>query len=44
MRDTTERPEAVDAGIVKLVGTDAGVIIENVELLLKDKLIYDKIA
>jgi UDP-N-acetylglucosamine 2-epimerase (non-hydrolysing) len=42
MRDTTERPEAVEAGTVKLVGTDAKAIIENVNLLLKDKSIYNK--
>jgi UDP-N-acetylglucosamine 2-epimerase (non-hydrolysing) len=44
MRDTTERPEAVDAGTVKLVGTDASAIIENVDILLKDSLVYDKRA
>jgi UDP-N-acetylglucosamine 2-epimerase (non-hydrolysing) len=30
MRDTTERPEAVEAGTVKLIGTDGQSIIENV--------------
>ncbi|MDR0865228.1 MAG: UDP-N-acetylglucosamine 2-epimerase (non-hydrolyzing) [Candidatus Symbiothrix sp.] len=44
MRDTTERPEAVDAGTVKLVGTDADAIVENVELLLRDNEIYNKMA
>jgi UDP-N-acetylglucosamine 2-epimerase (non-hydrolysing) len=44
MRDTTERPEAVEAGTVKLVGTDASAIIENVDILLKDSLVYDKMA
>jgi len=34
MRDTTERPEAVDAGTVKLVGTDRRMIIDNVSTLL----------
>ena len=37
MRDTTERPEAVEAGTVKLVGTDAEAIVSNVTALLQDK-------
>ncbi|MEN4874372.1 non-hydrolyzing UDP-N-acetylglucosamine 2-epimerase [Kosakonia cowanii] len=36
MRDTTERPEAVDAGTVKLVGTDRQRIVDEVTLLLND--------
>ena len=36
MRDTTERPEAVDAGTVKLVGTDISKIVAEVSLLLQD--------
>lgn len=36
MRDTTERPEALDAGTVKLVGTDYNKIVSNVSLLLDD--------
>ena len=44
MRNTTERPEAVEAGTVKLVGTDSKVIIENVNLLLKDSYIYNRMA
>lgn len=40
MRDTTERPEAVDAGTVKLVGTNAACIIDNVSALLTDKQLY----
>ncbi|GHT33607.1 UDP-N-acetyl glucosamine 2-epimerase [Bacteroidia bacterium] len=44
MRDTTERPEAVEAGTVKLVGTDAATIVENVELLLTDSAVYDKMG
>jgi UDP-N-acetylglucosamine 2-epimerase (non-hydrolysing) len=39
-RDTTERPEAVDAGAVQLVGTDGNVIIKAVERLLTDKQAY----
>lgn len=41
MRDTTERPEALDAGTVKLVGTDYNKIVENVSLLLDDDNEYD---
>jgi UDP-N-acetylglucosamine 2-epimerase (non-hydrolysing) len=44
MRDTTERPEAVEAGTVKLVGTDANEIIKNVHLLLTDKPLYNEMA
>lgn len=40
MRDTTERPEAVEAGTVKLVGTDYGKIVENVSTLLNDSSAY----
>ncbi|WP_039055070.1 UDP-N-acetylglucosamine 2-epimerase (non-hydrolyzing) [Enterobacter sp. Bisph1] len=36
MRDTTERPEALEAGTVKLVGTDRQRIVEEVSLLLRD--------
>lgn len=36
MRDTTERPEAVDAGTVKLVGTDIARIVAEVSTLLTD--------
>ena len=41
MRDTTERPEAVDAGTVKLVGTDKGRIITEVANLLDNHSAYD---
>jgi len=44
MRDTTERPEAVEAGTVKLVGTDAAAIIENVSLLLNDRQAYNRMS
>jgi UDP-N-acetylglucosamine 2-epimerase (non-hydrolysing) len=44
MRDTTERPEAVDAGTVKLVGTDAGAIVAEATLLLTDMSAYDTMA
>ncbi|MEN9919108.1 MAG: hypothetical protein RL662_1544 [Bacteroidota bacterium] len=44
MRNTTERPEAVAAGTVKLVGTDSQAIVENVNLLLSDEAIYTKMS
>ena len=40
MRDTTERPEAVDAGTVKLVGTKKNSIVESVQQLLNNQEIY----
>lgn len=42
MRDTTERPEALTAGTVKLVGTDYDKIVNEVSLLLDDSDYYDK--
>jgi len=44
MRDTTERPEAVDAGTVILVGTNKKIIIENVNALIHDKEKYQKMS
>lgn len=44
MRDTTERPEGVDAGTLKLVGTDENVIYETFTKLLDDSNKYDKMA
>ena len=44
MRDVTERPEAVDAGTVKLVGTDTDTIISQVEDLLKNQSLYGKMS
>ncbi|MCG2728564.1 MAG: UDP-N-acetylglucosamine 2-epimerase (non-hydrolyzing) [Candidatus Methanoperedenaceae archaeon] len=44
MRDTTERPEAVDAGTVRLVGTDRRMIIDNVSMLLTDENAYNAMA
>ncbi len=41
MRNTTERPEALDAGTVKLVGTDHDLIVSEVSRLLDDKDYYD---
>jgi UDP-N-acetylglucosamine 2-epimerase (non-hydrolysing) len=44
MRDTTERPEAVSAGTVKLVGTDANKIYSELERLLTDEKAYKKMS
>lgn len=44
MRDTTERPEALDAGTVKLVGTDRDKIISEVSCLLDDADYYEKMS
>ncbi|GJQ60481.1 MAG: UDP-N-acetylglucosamine 2-epimerase (non-hydrolyzing) [Candidatus Scalindua sp. AMX11] len=43
-RNITERPEAVDAGTVKLVGTDSGTIISETFQLLTDQSVYEKMA
>lgn len=44
MRDTTERPEGVDAGTVKLVGADAEAIVREASALLSDETAYRKMA
>lgn len=44
MRDTTERPEGIAAGTLKLVGTDEDVIYRNFTELLDDKTAYDKMS
>lgn len=44
MRNTTERPEALTAGTVKLVGTDYGMITDNVTILLDDAEAYQKMS
>lgn len=44
MRDTTERPEALEAGTVKLVGTDYEKIINEVSVLLDDPKHYDEMS
>jgi UDP-N-acetylglucosamine 2-epimerase (non-hydrolysing) len=41
MRDTTERPEAVDAGTVKLVGTDVELITSAINELMEDDAVYN---
>jgi UDP-N-acetylglucosamine 2-epimerase (non-hydrolysing) len=44
MRETTERPEAVEAGTVKLVGTNRGAILEQAMTLLRDEASYKAMA
>ena len=44
MRDTTERPEGIAAGTLKLVGTDEEVIYRNFKLLLEDPDEYEKMS
>ena len=44
MRDTTERPEALEAGTVKLVGTDYDKIVNEVSALLDDAVAYEKMS
>ncbi len=44
LRDTTERPEGIDAGTAKLVGTDKNNIISNLEVLLENSNEYDKMS
>jgi UDP-N-acetylglucosamine 2-epimerase (non-hydrolysing) len=44
MRETTERPEAVEAGTVKLVGTDTERIVEGTSMLLKDRSAYEAMS
>lgn len=44
MRDTTERPEALDAGTVKLVGTDYQVIVDTLSTLLDDENEYRRMS
>ena len=44
MRDTTERPEAIEAGTVLLVGTDGATILQETLRLLEDEAAYEKMA
>lgn len=44
MRNTTERPEALDAGTVKLVGTDHDLIVSEVSRLIEDASYYNKMS
>ena len=44
MRDATKLPEAVDAGTVKLVGTNYNLIVKEVSMLLDDEACYSSMA
>ena len=44
MRETTERPEAVEAGTVLLVGTDTRKIVDEAEKLLNNKILYNNMS
>ena len=44
MRNTTERPEGVEAGTLKLVGTDEETIYQNFKELLENREVYDRMA
>ncbi len=44
MRDTTERPEAVSAGTVKLVGADAAAIVREATILLTDREAFERMS
>ena len=44
MRETTERPEGVEAGTAKLVGTDSDTIVTEISTLLDDKAAYEAMA
>ncbi|MBE6413516.1 MAG: UDP-N-acetylglucosamine 2-epimerase (non-hydrolyzing) [Verrucomicrobiaceae bacterium] len=44
MRDTTERPEGIKAGTLKLVGTNEDCIYKNFKILLEDKQAYDRMS
>ena len=44
MRDKTERPEGLEAGVAKLVGTESDNIVRNVESLLNDREVYERMA
>lgn len=44
MRDTTERPEGIDAGTLRLVGTDEDTIYQNFKELLENQIIYSAMA
>ncbi len=44
MREVTERPEAVEAGVAKLVGTDPELILSSVQTLIEDSAEYDRMS
>lgn len=44
LRDTTERPEGIDAGVLELVGTDEEAIYSRAKALLSDSVLYEKMS
>ena len=44
LRDTTERPEGVEAGTLKLIGTEESAVYEGFRLLMTDSAVYDKMS
>jgi UDP-N-acetylglucosamine 2-epimerase (non-hydrolysing) len=44
LRDTTERPEAIEAGTVKLIGTEKSRVYQETQMLLADRAEYDRLA
>jgi len=44
MRDTTERPEALEAGTIKLVGTNTVMIVKEAQILLDNDKEYEKMS
>lgn len=44
LRNTTERPEGIEAGTLKLVGTDEEVIYQEIKQLLTDKMVYEQMS
>jgi UDP-N-acetylglucosamine 2-epimerase (non-hydrolysing) len=44
LRKTTERPEAAEAGLARIIGTDPGAVVEHVEELLEDEQTYSAMA
>ena len=44
MRDTTERPEAIQAGTVKLVGRDKDTMVQEAEILLTNSKEYERMS
>lgn len=44
MRKVTERPEALESGIIKMVGTNPKIIVDNVTELIENKIVYTKTA
>ena len=44
LRDTTERPEGIEAGTLELVGTQEENVYERIKVLLTDQELYDKMS